>query len=63
LALRLYGNLFAGEVIFLVIGMIGYYQLPFNFAWSVFHILVIILQAYLFMMLTIVYINQAHNTH
>ena len=63
LALRLYGNLFAGEVIFLVIGMIGYYKLPFNFAWSVFHILVIILQAYLFMMLTIVYINQAHNTH
>lgn len=63
LALRLYGNLFAGEVIFLVIALLGYYQLPLHFGWAVFHILVIVLQSYLFMMLTIVYINQAHNTH
>lgn len=63
LALRLYGNLFAGEVIFLVIALLGYYQLPLHFGWAVFHILVITLQAYLFMMLTIVYIDQAHNTH
>lgn len=63
LALRLYGNLFAGEVIFLVIALCGFYQLPLHFGWAVFHILVIVLQAYLFMMLTIVYINQAHNTH
>jgi F-type H+-transporting ATPase subunit a len=63
LALRLYGNLFAGEVIFLVIGLCGLYQLPLHFGWAVFHILVIVLQSYLFMMLTIVYINQAHNTH
>ncbi len=63
LALRLYGNLFAGEVIFLVIALMGLYQLPLHFAWAVFHILVITLQAYLFMMLTIVYLNQAHTSH
>lgn len=63
LALRLFGNLFAGEVIFLVIALLGFYQLPLHFAWAVFHILVIVLQAYLFMMLTIVYINQAHQHH
>ena len=62
LALRLYGNFFAGEVIFLVIGLVGYWQLPMHFGWSVFHILVVTLQAYLFMMLTIVYMNQAHQT-
>lgn len=63
LALRLYGNLFAGEVIFLVIALLGWYQLPLHLPWAIFHILIIILQAYLFMMLTIVYIDQAHNTH
>ncbi len=63
LALRLYGNFFAGEVIFLVIGLVGYWQLPLHFGWAVFHLLVITLQAYLFMMLTIVYLNQAHTTH
>lgn len=60
LALRLYGNMFAGEMIFMVIAVIGYAQLPLHFAWAVFHILIITLQAYLFMMLTIVYLNQAH---
>jgi F-type H+-transporting ATPase subunit a len=63
LALRLFGNLFAGEVIFLVIGLLGYYQLPLSLAWAIFHLLVIPLQAYLFMMLTIVYLNQAHQEH
>lgn len=63
LALRLYGNLFAGEVIFLVIALVGYAQLPLHFMWAVFHIIIIILQAYLFMVLTIVYLNQAHNSH
>ena len=63
LALRLYGNFFAGEVIFLVIALLGWYQLPLHFGWAVFHILVITLQAYLFMMLTIVYLNQAHTHH
>jgi F-type H+-transporting ATPase subunit a len=63
LSLRLFGNLFAGEVIFLIIALMGYFQLPLHFAWAVFHILVITLQAYLFMMLTIVYLNQAHQDH
>jgi F-type H+-transporting ATPase subunit a len=63
LALRLYGNFFAGEVIFLVIALVGYWQLPLHFGWAVFHILVVTLQAYLFMMLTIVYLNQAHSDH
>ena len=63
LALRLYGNFFAGEVIFLVIALIGLWQLPLHFVWAVFHILVVTLQAYLFMMLTIVYLNQAHTDH
>ena len=60
LALRLYGNMFAGEMIFMVIALVGWVQLPLHFAWAVFHILIITLQAYLFMMLTIVYLNQAH---
>ncbi len=60
LALRLYGNMFAGEMIFMVIALVGVAQLPLHFAWAVFHILIITLQAYLFMMLTIVYLNQAH---
>ena len=63
LALRLFGNLFAGEVIFLIIGMLGYWQFFLFFPWAVFHLLVIPLQAYLFMMLTIVYLNQAHQHH
>jgi F-type H+-transporting ATPase subunit a len=63
LALRLYGNFFAGETIFLVIALVGYWQLPLHFGWAVFHILVVTLQAYLFMMLTIVYLNQAHTDH
>jgi len=60
LSLRLFGNMYAGELIFVLIGLLGLYQIPFHFAWAVFHILVITLQAYVFMMLTIVYLNQAH---
>jgi F-type H+-transporting ATPase subunit a len=63
LALRLFGNLYAAELIFLLIAMLGYYQLPFHFVWAIFHILVIPLQAYVFMMLTIVYLSMAHDTH
>jgi F-type H+-transporting ATPase subunit a len=63
LALRLYGNLFAGEVIFLIIALLGYYQGILHIPWAIFHLLVIPLQAYLFMMLTIVYLNQAHQHH
>ncbi|MEX2470157.1 MAG: F0F1 ATP synthase subunit A, partial [Pseudohongiellaceae bacterium] len=63
LALRLYGNFFAGETIFLVIALLGFWQLPLHFPWAVFHILIVTLQAYLFMMLTIVYLDQAHTDH
>ncbi len=62
LSLRLFGNMYAGELIFILIGLIGLYQLPLHFMWAVFHILVIVLQAYIFMMLTIVYLSQAHDT-
>jgi F-type H+-transporting ATPase subunit a len=56
LALRLFGNLYAGELIFILIGAVGLMQLPLHFVWAVFHILVIVLQAFVFMMLTIVYL-------
>ena len=62
LSLRLFGNMYAGELIFILIGLLGLYQLPLHFLWAVFHILVIALQAYIFMMLTIVYLSQAHDT-
>ncbi|MGI9343643.1 MAG: F0F1 ATP synthase subunit A [Gammaproteobacteria bacterium] len=63
LSLRLFGNLYAGELLFILIALIGYWQLPLHFGWAVFHILVITLQAYIFMMLTIVYLSQAHEVH
>jgi F-type H+-transporting ATPase subunit a len=63
LALRLFGNLYAGELIFLLIAMLGYWQLPLHFVWAVFHILIVLLQAFVFMMLTIVYLSMAHETH
>jgi F-type H+-transporting ATPase subunit a len=62
LSLRLFGNMYAGELIFILIGLLGLYQIPFHFGWAVFHILVITLQAFIFMMLTIVYLAQAHDT-
>jgi F-type H+-transporting ATPase subunit a len=62
LSLRLFGNMYAGELIFILIALIGFYQLPLHFGWAVFHILVITLQAFIFMMLTIVYLSQAHDT-
>jgi F-type H+-transporting ATPase subunit a len=62
LSLRLFGNMYAGELIFILIALLGWYQLPLHFGWAVFHILVIVLQAFIFMMLTIVYLSQAHDT-
>ncbi|MCF7520375.1 MULTISPECIES: F0F1 ATP synthase subunit A [Pseudoalteromonas] len=59
LALRLFGNLYAGELIFILIGAVGLMQLPLHFIWAAFHILVIVLQAFVFMMLTIVYLSMA----
>ncbi|RHW75894.1 F0F1 ATP synthase subunit A [Colwellia sp. RSH04] len=63
LALRLFGNLYAGELIFLLIATIGLFQLPIHFLWAAFHLLVIPLQAFIFMMLTIVYLSLAHEDH
>jgi len=62
LSLRLFGNMYAGELIFILIGLLGIYQLPLHLPWAIFHILIIALQAYIFMMLTIVYLGQAHDT-
>ena len=60
LSLRLWGNTYAGELIFMLIALVGWYQLPLHFGWAVFHILIVTLQAFIFMMLTIVYLSQAH---
>ncbi|MBT8135571.1 MAG: F0F1 ATP synthase subunit A [Gammaproteobacteria bacterium] len=63
LSLRLFGNLYAGELIFILIALLGVWQLPLHFAWAVFHVLIIVLQAFIFMMLTIVYLSLAHEEH
>ena len=63
LSLRLFGNMFAGELIFILIAMIGWYQLPLHFGWAVFHVLIVTLQAFIFMMLTIVYLTLATEEH
>ncbi|WP_341936889.1 F0F1 ATP synthase subunit A [Marinimicrobium sp. C2-29] len=70
LGLRLFGNMFAGEVIFLLIATLfgaGLLYLPvaagLQVAWAIFHILVIVLQAFIFMVLTIVYLAMAHDEH
>jgi F-type H+-transporting ATPase subunit a len=63
LALRLFGNLYASELIFILIATLGLWQLPLHFPWAVFHILVLPLQAFIFMMLTIVYLSLAHEDH
>lgn len=63
LSLRLFGNLYAGELIFMLIALVGIWQLPLHLAWAIFHVLIIVLQAFIFMMLTIVYLSQAHEHH
>lgn len=78
LALRLFGNLYAGELIFILIALLtlnattssplstatlGSVQFILALAWSIFHILVITLQAFIFMVLTIVYLSLAHEDH
>ncbi|NNC65853.1 MAG: F0F1 ATP synthase subunit A, partial [Gammaproteobacteria bacterium] len=60
LSLRLFGNMYAGELIFILIALLGLYQIPLHFGWAVFHVLVVTLQAFIFMMLTIVYLSSAH---
>lgn len=70
LGLRLFGNMYAGELIFILIAtmygagvFIGVLGGVAQLGWAIFHILVITLQAYIFMMLTIVYLSQAHEHH
>jgi len=65
LALRLFGNMFAGELIFILIaGLLPWWiQWAPGGIWSIFHILIITLQAFIFMMLTIVYLSMAHESH
>jgi F-type H+-transporting ATPase subunit a len=67
LALRLFGNLYAGEMIFILIALMyginwafGAFAAVLQLGWAIFHILVITLQAFIFMVLTIVYLSMAH---
>jgi F-type H+-transporting ATPase subunit a len=69
-SLRLYGNIYAGEIIFLLLGMwaasglVGtVFSGVLNLGWAIFHILIVLLQAYIFMMLTIVYIAMGEEHH
>jgi len=70
LALRLFGNLYAGELIFILIALmyganwaLSTLGVGLQLGWLIFHILVITLQAFIFMMLTIVYLSMAHEDH
>ena len=69
-SLRLYGNMYAGEIIFLLLGLWAATGVVgvvvgglLHVGWSIFHILIVALQAYIFMMLTVVYIAMAHEHH
>jgi len=76
--MRLFGNMYAGELIFMLIALMGGALASVSLgtgiglaighiiagtAWAIFHILIITLQAFVFMMLTLVYIGQAHDAH
>lgn len=64
LALRLFGNMFAGELIFVLIAQMPWWaQILPGSLWAIFHILIITIQAFIFMMLTIAYLSMAHDTH
>lgn len=77
LGMRLFGNMFAGELIFMLVALLGGAWTGFNATsmalgaahivagsvWAIFHILIVLLQAFIFMMLTLVYIGQAHEGH
>jgi F-type H+-transporting ATPase subunit a len=63
LALRLFGNMYAGEMVFILISLLGVWQLPLALPWALFHILIITLQAFVFMMLTVVYMSMASESH
>jgi F-type H+-transporting ATPase subunit a len=74
--MRLFGNMFAGELVFMLIALMGgawalsatgiglaFGHVIAGIVWTLFHILVIVLQAFIFMMLTLIYIGQAHDKH
>jgi len=74
--MRLFGNMFAGELVFMLIALLGAYaaaslggglffigHIIAGTVWTLFHILVITLQAFIFMMLTLIYLGQAHDAH
>jgi F-type H+-transporting ATPase subunit a len=77
LSMRLFGNMFAGELLFLLIALLGAtwvgvttqsvalagLQVVLGTGWALFHLLIVPLQAFIFMMLTLVYIGQAHEGH
>jgi F-type H+-transporting ATPase subunit a len=70
LSLRLFGNLYAGEMIFILIALLysgglmwGVVGGALQWAWAVFHILIVLLQAFIFMILTVVYLDMAHQAH
>ena len=69
-SLRLFGNMYAGEIIFLLLWLLAATGLfgtvlatLLGVGWAIFHILIVVLQAYIFMMLTVVYISMAHEHH
>ncbi|MGQ0654909.1 MAG: F0F1 ATP synthase subunit A [Betaproteobacteria bacterium] len=71
-SLRLFGNMYAGEILFLLLWMwaahsffgLGWFvSVALGLFWAIFHILIVVLQAYIFMMLTVVYIAMAHEHH
>lgn len=64
LSLRLFGNMFASEVIFILINLLPFWmQWILSFIWGMFHILIIPLQAFIFMMLTIIYFNRSYKKY
>ncbi len=64
LSLRLFGNLFAGELIFILVALMPWWiQWVPGGVWAIFHILIITIQAFIFMMLTIIYLSMAHESH
>jgi len=70
LSLRLFGNMYAGEMIFILIALMYGHSaildvsgMLLQLAWAIFHILIVTLQAFIFMVLTIVYLDMAHQTH
>jgi F-type H+-transporting ATPase subunit a len=61
LGLRLFGNMYAGEMIFILIALLPWYvQWTLSLPWAIFHILIVTLQAFIFMVLTIVYMDMAY---